>query len=105
MISSSDIKSITDKIVEIANPVSIYLFGSYAKGTPTINSDIDLCIVLSDSETNIDLGSIRLSLMSHPHAFDLVAFSEHDFSLQKDIWWSIPGQVEKEGIKLYEHAA
>lgn len=105
MISSNDIKSITDKIVELVKPVSIYLFGSYAKGTPTIDSDIDLCIVISDLEKNIDLGRIRLSLMSYPHAFDLVSFSEHDFSKQKNIWWSIPSQIEKEGIKIYEHAA
>ncbi len=39
------VDEISNKIVEEIAPEKIILFGSYAKGTPTENSDIDLIIV------------------------------------------------------------
>lgn len=104
MLKQSDIQKITNRIVDIAKPLSVYLFGSYAKGKNTPNSDIDLCIVYPDPDKPVDLIDIRLSLKSISQAFDLVAFSEDDFRAQKAIWWSIPGQIEQEGIKLYDRA-
>ena len=35
--------------------VEVYLFGSHAKGLAHAQSDIDLCIVISDSENEIEL--------------------------------------------------
>jgi len=52
-----------DKINEISNaivaelqPEQIYLFGSFAKGTQTEDSDYDLCVIMpNDSKNPIDL--------------------------------------------------
>ena len=105
MINSIDFDDIMRQILTIAAPTRIYLFGSYAKGIPTSNSDIDLCIVFPDSEKHVDLSSIRLSLVKCQKALDLIAFSEQEFNDQQTIWWSIPSQVLQEGVKLYERAA
>ena len=39
------IKPLVSKIVDKYSPDKIYLFGSYAWGNPTIDSDVDLFIV------------------------------------------------------------
>ena len=40
---------ITQKLVETLNPEQIILFGSYAYGEPNENSDIDLLVIVSQS--------------------------------------------------------
>ena len=42
------VKNITDTIVREFKPEKVVLFGSYAWGKPTKNSDIDLLIVKDD---------------------------------------------------------
>ena len=49
-----EIKKITDQIVKKYKPEKIILFGSYAWGKPTKNSDVDLFIV---KKTNKRFGS------------------------------------------------
>lgn len=40
---------IVDRLREALSPIAIYLFGSYAYGTPQSHSDIDLLVVMEDS--------------------------------------------------------
>ena len=46
MINQKTINEIRDIIVETYQPEKIILFGSYANGNPTEDSDLDLLIVL-----------------------------------------------------------
>ena len=51
MLNSKDLKELKQEIVNSItplNPEKIILFGSYAYGNPTNNSDIDLYIVTND---------------------------------------------------------
>ena len=52
MITSEQINEVIEKIVINVNPEKIYLFGSYASGTPTIDSDLDL-LVIKDTDAPI----------------------------------------------------
>jgi len=45
-------KDIIDRMIKIYNPLEIYLFGSYAWGQPDKNSDIDLFIIVENSDLN-----------------------------------------------------
>lgn len=49
MIKKKIIDDVKDTLVAVYNPLQIYLFGSYAWGTPTKDSDLDLLIVVSKS--------------------------------------------------------
>ena len=53
MISRKDIQATCDDIVREFAPLQIILFGSYAYGTPTEDSDVDLLVVMDipESET------------------------------------------------------
>jgi len=50
MVSKEVIEEIKSRLVKAYDPVEIYLFGSYAWGTPTEDSDLDLLIVVEESE-------------------------------------------------------
>ncbi len=46
MVDAQAIKSLADRIARAFQPDRIILFGSYAWGTPTSDSDVDLLVVL-----------------------------------------------------------
>jgi len=48
------LNGIVNKIVEGYKPDKIILFGSYAYGTPTEDSDIDLFIIKDDNRKRVD---------------------------------------------------
>ncbi len=41
---------ILSRFIDLYNPKEIYLYGSYAWGSPTEDSDVDFCVILSDSD-------------------------------------------------------
>ena len=46
MITSSQIRQVSDEIVRRFQPECIILFGFYAYGTPTEDSDVDLLVIM-----------------------------------------------------------
>lgn len=46
MVSVSDIQALADRIAREFLPEKIVLFGSYASGTPSPDSDVDLLVVI-----------------------------------------------------------
>lgn len=46
MITPQDIQTTCDDIVQEFAPLQVILFGSYAYGTPTEDSDVDLLVVM-----------------------------------------------------------
>jgi predicted nucleotidyltransferase len=103
MNTNPDFKSIIEKIVEFSHPKAIYLFGSYAYGKPSENSDIDLCIIKNRIKDKLKtLRKIRLGLYDLPYPLDLILLSEKEFRNGKDIWWTIQGQINEKGKKIYE---
>ena len=49
-ISNEVIEEVKKRLIEVYNPITIYLFGSYAWGCPTEDSDLDLLIIVDDSK-------------------------------------------------------
>jgi predicted nucleotidyltransferase len=50
IISQETIEEVKKRLVEVYDPLKIYLFGSYAWGCPTEESDLDFLIVVDDSQ-------------------------------------------------------
>lgn len=50
MITPDIIEEVKNRLVKVYNPLEIYLFGSYAWGTPNEESDLDLLIVIEKSD-------------------------------------------------------
>jgi len=54
MYSNEEIMQLVDLVAEVVDPDRIILFGSYAYGEPTDNSDIDLLIIKNGKDFTID---------------------------------------------------
>jgi len=97
-----------DKLKELiinAIPVEqIYLFGSYAYGTPHKYSDLDLYVVLKDDVTmrDIDAGVQIALAISRKKSMpvDIVAKKKKDFYNRLD-GFTLERKVNRDGIRIY----
>ena len=54
MIKETEIHNVAQKVIQNYKPERIYLFGSFAWGKPTADSDVDLFIVKETQERKFD---------------------------------------------------
>lgn len=59
------LEEVTHKIVDIFHPEQIILFGSYAYGTPTRDSDVDLLVIMN-TEDRPSERSLRITQVCRP---------------------------------------
>lgn len=95
-----------DRIVEsvtAAAPVeSIFLFGSYARGEQTPESDIDLYVITDGSERPLAAGGrIRRNLLWMPHPRDVICSDRKGYESRKDDLSAVEHSVSREGVVLY----
>ena len=96
---------ITNAVKANTNPLSIYLFGSYAKGIPNADSDLDVYVVVPDTEGNlIDLhAKIRIDLAKKRkicYPLDLLIGKESTFENRKNRL-TLEKIIATEGMKIY----
>jgi predicted nucleotidyltransferase len=103
--------SIRNCLMEIFQPEKIIIFGSYATGTATSESDIDIMLVVNDKKyvTRDFILKGRLALremlrsQNNCLAFDLVINEKDFFEQQKIINGSLQYDVSNQGIVIFEH--
>jgi len=76
------LKEAVKRIIESFNPEKIILFGSYAYGTPSSDSDIDLMVIMETKE------------MPHKRAVPIRRILK-DIGIPKDIIVKTPGEFER----------
>ena len=69
MVAMSKIKELAGRIAKEFKPERIVLFGSYADGTPTVDSDVDLLVVMPFDGRSVD-ESVKIRMALRP-AFPL----------------------------------
>ena len=90
------------RLEAVYNPLSLYIFGSYAWGTPTKDSDLDLVVVVESSDKRPYKRSIEgiRALRGLGIAKDILVYTKDEFkTLSQDIS-SLLYKVEREGIRL-----
>jgi predicted nucleotidyltransferase len=103
------LNDVSDTIVSSANPVAVYLFGSYANGTPGPNSDLDLLVVVDgrfDQNRNrlAEINQIRRELAQYRIAKDVLLYSKDELDLWRDSKNHIIGRCVRDGKLLYARA-
>ncbi|MBI5866536.1 MAG: nucleotidyltransferase domain-containing protein [Planctomycetes bacterium] len=103
MIALREIRAFARRIAAEFKPRRIILFGSYAYGTPTEDSDVDLMVVFAGHESAIDRSlEIRLKLPYPGFPMDLLARSEGEMRRRYKLEdWFIREVVDR-GIVVYE---
>jgi len=99
------IAEITRRLVEVCQPVRIYLFGSVARGDDGPDSDLDFLVVVPDDAPD-DIfrgGKLRGARRGIPYAADVIPWRQTDFEGRAAyVVASLPATVMREGRLLYD---
>lgn len=100
-----EIDEIVGNIVSNVDVIEIYLFGSFAKGVASEDSDYDLYIVIPDDgnmrerEAN---WAIRSSLVGkQKRSIDMIVGTLSKFNRRKNYLYSIENEVISQGVKVH----
>lgn len=100
------IEQIKTRLIEIYHPKYIYLFGSYAWGVPEKDSDIDLFIVVEESDLSMPdrmrLAYSNLWDISTP--LDIIVYTKKELEAKKEHPSSLSYKILNKGVVLYEAA-
>jgi len=102
MIDDRKIDAIKDKIVTTVSPEKIILFGSYAKGENTDESDLDI-VVIWDSGFNPHKRNLFLSRLFPGRNFslDIFSFTKEEAERLKDVKGTILYEAFHHGKVIY----
>lgn len=102
MIDEKIIETVKKKIVEAISPEKIILFGSYATGKATNESDLDL-VVVWNSDLNSHERNIFLSKLFPKRNFslDIFAFTRKEAEKLKDVAGTIVYEAFHHGKVIY----
>lgn len=98
------LSEITQRLVERFNPEQIILFGSHAWGEPSNGSDIDVMVIVSES----DLSDYQRALLGHRClsglgvAKDVIVRTRTEFDSLKAVPASLEYKVAHQGRLLYD---
>ena len=99
-----ELDAITKIIAETVPVEAIYLFGSYAYGTPGKDSDLDLYVVFKDDLPIRELEAIfaisaAIAPVQHTPV-DVMGIKRNRF-LDRAIYATLERKIAREGVKLY----
>jgi predicted nucleotidyltransferase len=103
MIKQALIEEVKNRLVKAYDPLAIYLFGSYAWGTPNEESDLDLLIVIEKSDEK----SYKRPLPGQRALFglgiskDLVVYTQEEFERASANPTTLGYKVRKDGRLIY----
>jgi predicted nucleotidyltransferase len=105
MVSRAEIQAYADKIAERFHPEKIILFGSYAYGQPTEDSDVDLLVVMEHDKRNWEKATeISIQLEDPNFAMDLLVRPPSHIKKRLDEGDPFFSDIVSDGITLYERS-
>jgi predicted nucleotidyltransferase len=99
------IQEVVRRVVDVAHPARIVLFGSAASGRMTRDSDVDLLVLERDpGNTRDESVRIRQALRGMGCPFDVIVMRAEYFEETKDIVGGIAFPANKYGRVVYDAA-
>lgn len=102
MISISQIQAFSQQIAEKFQPERIILFGSYASGKPTEDSDVDLLVILPFEELPVQKAIAIRQQLKAPFPLDLMARTPQQIQQRLEMGDFFIQDIMKNGRVLYE---
>jgi uncharacterized protein len=103
LVTQETIDSIVHGIAETCGPYKIILFGSYASGHPTPDSDLDLFVVMdTDVPSHKRATPIRLLFRPSPCAMDILVYTPEEVARWNGTVNHIITEVIRHGKTVYE---
>ncbi|NJK61207.1 MAG: nucleotidyltransferase domain-containing protein [Oscillatoriales cyanobacterium SM2_1_8] len=100
MISISQIQAFSQQIAEKSE--RIILFGSYASGKPTEDSDVDLLVILPFEEMPVEKAIAIRQQIKAPFSLDLMARTPQQIQQRLDMGDFFIQDIMQKGRVLYE---
>ena len=96
------INELVQRIIEVAHPQRIILFGSAARGDMRPHSDIDVLVVVpDDTPRRQTVRKIYRNLIGFGHGTDVVVATEHDLRQYGDNFSLVYYPALHEGREIY----
>ncbi len=102
MVSTLEIQSLAQRIAELFQPEKIILFGSYAYGTPTPDSDVDLLIVMDFEGRNPHKATEIWMATRPPFPVDLMVRKPDELRSRLELGDVFLRDILEKGQTLYE---
>jgi uncharacterized protein len=98
-----DMDEIIRRIVEVARPNQVILFGSAARGTTSLHSDLDFLVVKAGRYNSRKVaGAIYLRMRGIARAIDLVVVTPKQVEEYRNSPFSVVYPAMREGRVVYE---
>ncbi len=102
MIEMQKIYELRDRIVKHFQPIKILLFGSYAYGQPTEDSDVDMLVIMPFEGRGAHK-SAEIATVTHPRfAVDLLVRTPEQVKTRLDLGDFFIREIVENGKVLYE---
>lgn len=106
MINKEILEEVKIRLIKTYDPVMIYVFGSYAWGSPSADSDLDLMIVVEKSEQKSYQRPIvgYTALRDLDLSKDIIVHTKEMFDRRSEDVTTLEYKIKKEGKILYARA-
>ena len=103
MVNAAVLRAIVQRLVTHFDPEKIILFGSYARGDATEESDVDLLVVAhTDLPPRIRFGAVRRLLTDYPAAFDVYLKTPEEYQRWRSVVNHVVYFADKYGKVIHE---
>ena len=104
-VSRNIIQQVVDEIAQRFHPQMVVLFGSYAYGTPTQDSDVDLLVTMETRLSNVQQAVEIRKAINFPFPTDLLVRTPQQLEERLAIGDVFFQEIMTKGVRLYEVAA
>jgi len=106
MIEKEIIEEVKKRLIEVYNPIAIYVFGSYAWGSPTEESDLDLFVIVDESDEKSYKRPVagHRALRGLDIAKDLIVKTKQEFEDSAENVSTLGYKIKKDGKLIYARA-
>lgn len=98
------LREVAQRLVELFQPEQVILFGSYVWGTPTAGSDVDVMVIVTQS----NLSDYERAVLGHrclsglDIAKDVIVKTRAEFDFLRDVRASLEYKIAHQGKVLYD---
>ena len=98
------IHSLAEQISILFHPQKIILFGSYAYGTPRLESDVDLLVVMNTQLSELEQAAVICRTIPYRFGLDLLVYTPQRLAQRLEWGDSFLREIMQRGVTLYESA-